>query len=99
MFLHELAPHLGGITVEELESRISEAELQRWMIVDALSPIGARRDDLLTASIVLEIRSIFAKEPQTLGDAMLTWTEEEREERANERMRRIIQGRVARENG
>lgn len=86
------------MTVNELESRITEAELQRWMIVDSFSPIGARRDDYLTASIVREIRSIFAKEPQSLGDALLTWTEEEAEERAKERMKRIIQGRVDRES-
>lgn len=50
MLLFRLALRLGR-TIRELESSITYAELDEWMVFDAIEPIGDARFDALAARI------------------------------------------------
>lgn len=57
-FKHRLCATLGGMTVAEMEARMSQAELTRWMRFEAVEPFLPFRTDLvggLVCSVVANV--------------------------------------------
>jgi hypothetical protein len=65
--------------VGELLNRISSRELAEWSAYERLTGlIGQRRDDILTAQLIMTIASLVKKEnspPLDIADFIPKWTE------------------------
>lgn len=58
MFLHRLCLALGGMTVRELERRMSAGEFHDWLVYYAQEPFGEDRADLRAGIVASTIANV-----------------------------------------
>ena len=72
MFCHTLALALG-MTVAEVQEKVSPEELKWWKAYHSISPIGKERDDYNAALIAQSVLNANSKKPFKIDDVVLKW--------------------------
>lgn len=70
-FKHRLCLALGGMTVAELEDRMSQAELERWMRFEAMEPFLPFRVDLIGGLICSTLANVHKAKHVAAFDARM----------------------------
>lgn len=90
-----MALAIGGVTVEELEARLSHAEYVGWRAFAEHEPIGAARDDLHTAMNMLLLATVNkgkrGKKPKLEDFLIDYWSDRKRPEAIARKFRALTE--------